>query len=322
MFEIIKEFFVKHSVKFLPLVCGCLIWFAVVSREEARTEIELPVRIMNLQDNMALVYPMPPTLPVQLEGKAINLINLRLNRSARIEVDLKGMPLGYSRLTSERINFVSPSIPDIKMLRVRQTGLLGVELDARIEQKIPVQPRFHILAAPGFTLLGEPKIMPDSVYISGARGTIAEIEYIPTEELSITNLKWNNSLPVKLDLSSLQSTVDITDTSLFVQIQIEPLDHKIFSGIPVRLIGNFDRNVYSLSPLKADVEIAGGKKLLSKINPQDINLYIAFSRFAIEDSDELKPTVHIPYPVNNWQILPEKFRLVEVVGEENGGNDY
>jgi hypothetical protein len=89
------------------------------------------------------------------------------------------------------------------------------------------------------------------------------------------------------------------------------LDHKIFSNVPVRLIGNFDRNVYSLSPAKADVEITGGKDLISQINPQDINLYIEFSRFAIEDSDELNPTVHIPYPITSWQILPDKFRLIE-----------
>jgi YbbR domain-containing protein len=312
MFERIKEFFVEHSIKFLSLLCGCLIWFGVVSREEARTEIELPIRIMNLQDNMALVNPLPLSLNVQLESSAINLINLKLNRSARLEIDLKDMPLGLSKITSERINFVSPSIPDIKMLHYSQTNLLSVELDSRIEQKIPIQPKIHVSAALGFTLLGKPIVMPDSVYISGARSSIAKIKQIPTTETYITNLKWSNSLPIKLDLSSLNSTVSVLDTSLFVQVQIEPLDHKIFSDIPVRMIGNFDRDIYSLSPSRADVEVTGGREMLSKINPQDINLYIAFSRFSIEDSDELKPIVHIPYPINNWQIFPEKFRLVEV----------
>jgi len=319
MFERIKEFFVEHSIKFLSLLCGCLIWFSVVSKEEARTEIELPVRVIHLQDNMALVNPLPSTLHAQLEGSAINLINLRLNRSARLEISLKDMPLGYSRISSERISFVSPSIPDIKMLNHSQTNLLNVELDAKIEEKIPVQPKFQVSAAPGFTLLGKPKLIPDSVYISGARSAIAKVMQVPTEETSITNLKWSNSLPIKLDLSSLNSTVSILDTSLFVQVQIEPLAHRIFSSIPVRLIGNFNRDVYSISPSSADVEITGGREMLSKINPQDINLYIAFSRFSIEDSDELKPTVHIPYPVDNWQILPEKFRLVEIAKnyEEN-----
>jgi YbbR domain-containing protein len=316
MFERIKEFFVEHSIKFLSLLCGCLIWFGVVSREEARTEIELPVRIMNLQNNMALVNPLPLTLHTQLEGSAINLISLRLNRSARLEIDLKDIPLGYSKISSERIGFVSPSIPDIKMLQYSQANLLGIELDARIEQKIPVQPKLHVSAAPGFTLLGKPIIMPDSVYISGARSAIAKIKQMPTEEIFITNLKWNNSLPIKLDLSSLNSTVSILDTSLFVQVQIEPLAHRIFSSIPVRLIGNFDRSLYLLSPSIADVEVTGGKEMLSKINPQDINLYIAFSRFSIEDSDELKPIVHIPYPVNSWQILPEKFRLIEATNND------
>jgi YbbR domain-containing protein len=213
------------------------------------------------------------------------------------------------------MSFISPKIPDIKMLRVRQAGLLGVELDARIEQKIPVRSRLHISAAPGFTLLGEPKIIPDSVYISGARSTVAKIEYIPTEELSITNLKWNNSLPVKLDLTSLNSSMDIADTSLFVQVQIEPLSRKIFYGIPVHLTGNPDKNTYSLEPSAVDVEIAGGKELLSKINPQDIKLYIAFSRFFVEDPDEVEPIVDIPYSVNSWQILSEKIRLVKAERE-------
>ena len=311
MLEIIKEFFAKHSLKFLSILCGFIIWFGVVSKEDAKADIELPVRIINLQDNMALVYPLVPVITVQLEGRAISLIHLKLNRSARIEVDLKNMPLGYSRISSERINFVSPSIPNLKMQRIRQTNSLSVELDTRIEQKVPVLSKVRTQAAPGFTFLNTPEIVPDSVYISGARGAVAKITQIPTEEISITDLKWNNSLPVKLDLSSLRSIVDIADTTVFLQVQIEPLDHKIFYDIPVRLIGSFERSAYSLSPSKANVEVSGGKDLLSKIEAQDINLYIEFSRFSIENEEELSPTVHISHTVTSWQILPEKFRLVE-----------
>jgi len=307
----LKDFFAKNSLKLLALLCGCLVWFAVVSREETRTEIELPVKVLNLQENMALVHPPPQTMAVQLEGKAISLIHLKLNRSASLEIDLKGMPLGKNRISSDQIRFISPGMPEVKMLRVRQTNQLNIELDARIELKVPVQPKLDIQAAPGYTLLGKPKIIPDSVLISGARSAVAQVNYIPTKTVSMTNLKWSNSLPISLDLSSIHSIVDIADTTLFVQIKIEPLDHKIFSGIPVRLIGSFDRSVFSLSPSKADIEVSGGKELISSIDPQDINLYIEFSRFSIENTDELKPTVHIPYPISNWQVVPEKFRLIE-----------
>jgi len=311
MLEIIKDFFINHSLKFLSVLCGFVIWFGVVSREDARAELELPVRVINLQDNMALVYSLLPTISAQLEGKAISLIHLKLNRSARIEVDLKNMPLGYSKISSERINLVSPSIPNIKMQRIRQPNSLSVELDTRIEQKVPVQSKVRTQAAPGFTFLNVPEIVPDSVYISGARSTVAKITYIPTEETSITDLKWNNSLPVKLDLSALRSIVDIADTTVFLQVQVEPLDHKIFYDIPVRLIGGFERSAYLLSPSKANVEISGGKDLLSKIEMQDINLYIEFSRFSIENEEELSPTVHIARTVTSWQIFPEKFRLAK-----------
>jgi YbbR domain-containing protein len=316
MFEQVKFFFIQHSLKFLATVCGFVVWFGVVSGEEARAELELPLRVINLQNNMALVKPLPGTLFVQLEGGAISLINLKLNRSARVEVDLKEMPHGYNRIGSDRFSFISPNTPDIKMLRVRQ-GALSAELDSRIEQKVPVQSKVFASAANGFTLTGKPKIMPDSIYISGARSAIAEIKSVPTKEVSLTNLKWSNSFSVKLDLASIPSVVDIADTAVFALAQIEPLDHKIFSGIPVRLIGSFERELYSLSPSKADVEISGGKELLSKITPQDINLYIEFSRFSIENTDELKPTVHIPHAVTNWQTFPEKFSINRTAKEDD-----
>ncbi|MDR0518322.1 MAG: hypothetical protein LBH25_14915 [Fibromonadaceae bacterium] len=316
MFEQVKLFFVQHSLKFLATVCGFLVWFGVISREEARTELELPLRIVNLQDNMALVKPLPENLLVQLEGKAISLINLKLNRSARVEVDLKEMPNGYNRLGGERFVFISPNVPDIKMLRIRQ-NTLSIELDSRIEQKVPVHSKVLASAANGFTLTGKPKIMPDSVYISGARSAIAEIKFIPTKEVSLANLKWSNSFPINLDLSSIPFVVDVADTAVFALVQIEPLDHKIFSDIPVRLIGSFEREYYSLSPSRAEVEISGGEDLISKITPQDINLYIEFSRFAIERTDELKPTVHIQQPVTSWQIFPDKFRLVRSAAEDD-----
>lgn len=281
----------------------------MISEEEIRADLDLPIRVVGLQDNMALASPLPEYLPVQLEGRAMSLINLKLNRSAAVELDLKRMPLGHSRLSSERMNFVS-SVSDVRMLRAKQA--LNVELDSRIDKKVPVHSKLLVNAARGFTLIGEPQIMPDSVYISGAREAISKIKSISTKETSITNLKWSNSLSVKLDLSSIPSIVDISDTAVFVQTHVEPLEYKIFSGIPVRLIGNFERGLYSLEPSRVDIEISGGRELLSKINQQNINLVIVFSRFAIENTNELEPTAHIPYPVASWQIHPEKFRLVRV----------
>jgi YbbR domain-containing protein len=275
---------------------------------------------MNLQDNMALAYPPPSTISVLLEGKAINLIHLKFNRTARIEIDLKNMPLGNSRISTERISFVSPSIPNLRMLQVQNATMLNFELDSRIEKNVPVVSKVQAHTAHGFAFLGEPRIIPDSIRISGARSAVANVKSILTEETSINELKWNNSLPVKLNLSLLSSIVEVADTSVFVLVQVEPLDSKIFSDIPVRLIGNFDREAYSLLPSKAEVEVSGGKELINKIDPHSINLYIEFSRFFIENVEELGPTVHIPYHVANWQIHPNKFRLQETA-KTNEGED-
>ncbi|GHV14247.1 hypothetical protein AGMMS49938_10050 [Fibrobacterales bacterium] len=298
-----------HSPKLLAFLCGCVIWFGVVSRDEARTDVELPLRLLNLQDNMALVYPLPSQVSVQLEGRAIDLMHLKASNTTRLELDLKDMPLGFSRIDGNQLNFVAPAFPGVKLLRLRQIAPINMELDAKISQKVAVFSNVNLSAAPGFTFLGASSVSPDSVFISGARNVVANVKSIQTKNENFTDLKWNNAISVPLDLSSLPSIVDVSDSSVFVKFQVEPLDHKIFSNVPIRLIGSFDREIYSLSPSGADVEVSGGKDFLSKLSESDINLYIEFSRFSIEDSDELEPTVRIHGAVASWQILPNKFRL-------------
>ena len=80
--------------------------------------------------------------------------------------------------------------------------------------------------------------------------------------------------------------------------------------ITVQLIGNFDRRIYSLSPATATVEITGGKNVLSQTRQSDLQLFIEYTRFAIEDADSLSPTVRIRRPVQSWRVHPDKFKLV------------
>ena len=94
-----------------------------------------------------------------------------------------------------------------------------------------------------------------------------------------------------------------------IPISVEPLVRTSFQNIPVRLIGQYDHNLYSLEPATATVEISGGKGVLSQIEKSDIQLLIEFNRFAIEDADSLEPTVGIRGDIKSFQVNPGKFLL-------------
>ena len=59
----------------------------------------------------------------------------------------------------------------------------------------------------------------------------------------------------------------------------------------------------------ATVEVTGGKGALSRIRQSDIQLFIEYNRFQIEDKDSLEPTVRILQTVQSYQVHPEKFTL-------------
>jgi YbbR domain-containing protein len=174
---------------------------------------------------------------------------------------------------------------------------------------VPVHLTATVAPAAGYILTQEPRLSPQSVTVSGARSLIAQIRNIPTRADSVTGLKWNNSIPLALDMRGISSYIDVADTLVRLEVRVDAISRRVFTGVPVHLIGVYDTDKYSLSPATATLEVSGGKHNLDSLLMADIGLYIEFSRFEIEDADSLAPTVKLPETVQDWRVLPATFKL-------------
>jgi YbbR domain-containing protein len=299
------------GLKIASVLCGISLWFYVVSGREFQISMELPLRFVNLPRNMAIASRPPSSLPVQIAGKAIDLIRLKVqDSSAWMEIDLRDAGLGQQTISLTDARFLAPGFSGLRFQGTQGLAALELEVDTRIERRIPVKLRAEIQSAPGYALIGDPVLEPQEIVLSGARNVLTRIFEIPTRAERVVGLKWDNALPIGLDLSGLPAHVGIGDSSVQMRVRVEPLERRVFTGVTVQLIGNYDRNVHSLSPATATVEITGGKNVLAQILQSDIHLFIEHSRFAIEDADSLAPTVRIRKPVQSWRVHPEKFYLV------------
>ena len=118
-------------------------------------------------------------------------------------------------------------------------------------------------------------------------------------------------------------------------MDIQKIDSKEYHGIPVQLTGRFDKTLVSLKPDTVSVKITGGASVLDSITNDNLELFIEYNRFAIEDVDSLAPTVKLKLPpsinrdmsINAIEVNPDKVALVRkeikpVVFVEKSNEDY
>ncbi len=300
----------KHiGLKIVACIFGIAIWFYVVSARMTEIDMELPLVFTRLPENLAIASRPASQIMVTVRGTAIDLIRLKGagKNAAKIVVDLHEAELGLERIILSEENFVAPEFPAVRYESANQIAAL--EIDTRISRVIPVHLKGTFRAKDGYTIVGTPKPVPDTITVAGAREALTRIFEIPTQEFSKANLDTNQNFSVPLDFSKLPPYVYPSDSAAKVSVEVQTLSRTSFEKVPVRLVGKYDRSEYSLEPAFATVEVSGGKGILSEMKRDSILLLIEFNRFAIEDVDSLEPTVRIYNEIKSFQVHPEKFYL-------------
>ncbi|MCK9181912.1 MAG: CdaR family protein [Fibrobacteraceae bacterium] len=302
----------KHiGLKIIACIFGIALWFYVVSARTTEIDMEVPLVFARLPETLAIASRPASNISITIKGSAIDLIRLKAarNGAAKIVVDLHGMTLGTQRFLLSEENFVAPDFPRVHYVSSDRVAALEIELDTRIKRTVPVHLKNTFEAKDGFTIIGTPILEPDTITIAGARSALTRIFEITTSDDRYKELSNDQAYEFPLDFSKLPPYVYPSDSTVKVKISVQPLVRTSFQGIPVQLIGQYDHSKYSLKPATATVEVSGGRGALSQIRQTDIQLFVEFNRFAIEDADSLAPTVRILGSVKGFQVHPEKFYL-------------
>lgn len=313
-------------LKITALVFGIALWFLVISHKDFQLSMEVPVNYVKLPETMAIASKPPQTMNITVEGKSWDLIRLQhqIKKSnqtiASIIIDLQNAELGSTRIHLDSKNFAAPSFPDIHFVEPENMLLfVDLDIDTRIVRNVAIKSNANFNAAQGYLLADEPKITPAELNVSGARNALTRIIDIPTDSVYFDTLHTSQEFQIPLDFSSLPAFVTPSDTQVSISVNIQKMSSKVYQKVPVSLIGLFEKDKYTLTPDTVSVEITGGNVALDSIAAKDIQLFLEFNRFAIEDADSLAPTVKLDLPasinrdmaIKAVQVKPEKVTLVD-----------
>lgn len=307
----------NFKLKIMALIFAIGFWFFVVSQQKYTLTMEVPLVFSRVPEVLAIASTPPSTISIQVSGYVLDLLRIRGDKEKTgIVINAQNVEQGWSHFTITAENFYAPDHPDVEYLEGDRIRSLDVEFDTRVHRKIPVRMKSEFECAPGYTFVNELKLNPSEVEISGARTVLMSLSSIRTKSGLYKDITQNKEFEIKLETDSISPYIQLKDSTVKIQLEVQSIAQKTIKNIPVRLIGLYDKSRYSLEPSVAEVELTGGKEILESISPEELDLFVEFSRFAIENTDALSAGIRLTKNIKGVQIHPEKFSLIEKIPQD------
>ncbi|RMF68339.1 MAG: hypothetical protein D6743_03530 [Calditrichaeota bacterium] len=300
----------NFKIKIISLFLAIFIWFFVVTENEYEYEIDIPVSVTNIPEGMVLLNELPKTARVKVKGSGKDLISLGVNRRARLVLDLTDAKKIKTFVLRPENIFLSRSPRTLQTEEIIAPDSITVILDKFQRRKVPVVPRVKPKVAAGYTVVGSPRLVPDSVVVSGPQSIVSQIDQVYTEALQLTDLRFDVTRDVPLAaLPSNRATLDVHQVTLSLNVQ--KLSEITFTGIPVK-VKNVPRGLsVHVVPSTLSLVLEGGSELLrEKVKREDIKAYIDYRRVRGALGKEHPAVIETPPGTSHRDARPKTFRLV------------
>lgn len=298
----------KTHVIVASIFLSVLVWLSVSMNNEYSISVKVPLRISNIPDELALGNPVPSTILVRVHGTGWQLAAAYFSTTSSINIDganlsrqrviLTGRDLGYSLdlgSSAEVLGFT----PDTVIITI----------DTIITKKVPVIARVDVQPKQNFTIVGNLRVAPDSVYITGARRLIDRINSWYTAPKRYRNAAEDIDATLRLS-DSLIGVVKVSDQSVELRVDVEQITDNTFRSIPISVLNNRDSVNILLLPPMVDVTVRGGIDLMSEMTADSFGASIDYDDLTRSLSSRFQPAMRVPAGLQLIAVQPDTIEFV------------
>lgn len=200
----------------------------------------------------------------------------------------------------------------VRAIRVRPDQLT-LRFEPRAQKVVRVVPRMtSISLAEGYVIADSVRTEPGMVAVDGPENAVESIDSVLTAPVPGERLRQTISVQVPLEQPDLDGLVELSSPEVIVTVTIEPIEERVFPGIPLSVSGA-DVAGLRVEPSLVDVRVWGARSAVRAIRPEALLPRIELSGPA--DYGELLPVILIPLsPFIEVTVDPDSARVVEVEG--------
>jgi YbbR domain-containing protein len=289
------------------LIFAIILWMYINLNLVYNISVSIPLDI-KLSKVQAIASDLPNSVDVSIKGKGWDLLGVILSKNLKLNIDLTNYKKDTKINIAQSVNELLSLSSNVLILSVNP-DIVEINFDNITSKMVKVKNLLNVVPKDGFIIIGNPKVTPDSVKISGAISVIGKIKFLPTEQISVLNVNSGFTKTVNI-FDTLNNIVKIEPKTVTVTYDIELSAEKNYEEINV-LISNIpqDKEVLLIPP-KLKIYLRGGVEQLAKINPEEIFAGIEFKQIENDSLGYVSPKISLPVDVTVIKYEPQKFQYI------------
>lgn len=302
----------------VSVIVAIFLWFFVVTDVVYFYDIDVPLKVIGLTQNKALVKPIPETVKMRFRGKGQVLIwayfTMPMSESS-VFLDVSKV----HRLQEFHLNtyfeqhpdlLVLPRDFDLDFINVVSPETVWVHLEESITRKIPVAPEVDLQAAPGYMIVGGVRYSPDSIDVTGAETLVDQIRVLKTAKLELTDVVNDifMDLPVKLDT---HQPLSYSENKIHVTADVQSIGTREIEDVPIR-ITNVPAGFRPVAiPDHVTLTIEGGQDVLLTLGPEHFRAIFDFEAHWSPEIRRYSPEIETPNGIQRISsVYPDKVEII------------
>ena len=300
--------FKNLTTRLIVLFMAILVWFLVKTEDNYRYSFNIPIRVTNLGPNRVINNDIPNRIKITSWGKGRELLSLMLRKDIFYNLDVsKVQNSAKFALEKNKIKLMHES--NIEVLNIVDPETIEVKITDLITKKIPIISEAEIQTLPGYTVVDEIVLKPDSVEIFGPVPIIEKIPAIRTQNKIFRNIKRNLERKIRLaDPGKKHVKLLANEVNLIVDIQ--KLMEKPLFEVLVKVINQSPNLKVTVIPSTLSLVLEGGTDLLLNVTKQDVEAYIDYQKVHASKNKNHLAYIETPKGIRYRDVKPKRFKVV------------
>ncbi|MBR3068076.1 MAG: YbbR-like domain-containing protein [Prevotella sp.] len=305
----------REFLIFLFFLCVAgFFWLLTTLNENFEQELKIPVRIVNVPDNVVITSGDNDTIRVNIRDKGISLITYLYSKDQKpIDIDFKR----YSHTNGKGIVPASDLLKLVNSQLPASAKAVSVKPESEVfyynngEKKlVPIQYRGTV-EPDKLYFISDVSYMPDSVTIYASEEKMDSIDMVYTETLKYSD--FHDSLDVKARLMKIEGVKMIPDV-VNIRFQTDMLTEVTIDNIPVKGINMPEGKKLRTFPAKVSVSFVTGMKNYQHMSPDDFLIVADYEE--LRNSADQKCNIYLRLQPAGIQRVQMETEQVDYLIEE------